>query len=177
MDSGEPESARPSWMPADGVLAAIVPVSRFLIRAQHLVVALSHVAAYPNGCMLEMQAGVRAGVRGLDIHARDAFDSLVFALRFGDDITAVMDDDAPWRALGQGPLMLMRYGLQSTAGPDGGTGWRSDGALRLWLHPLPPAVTGTLSIIAPDPGPELAACPVDGRAIVAAARHAQPYWP
>ncbi len=100
-----------------------------------------------------------------------------FALRFGDDITAVMDDDAPWRDLGQGPLMLMRYGLQSTAGPDERTGWRADAALRLWLHPLPPPVTGTLSIIAPRLGPELGACPVDGRAIVAAAEHAQPYWP
>ena len=164
-------------MPADGVLAAIVPAGRFLIRAQHLVVALSHVAAYPNGCMLEVQVGARTGVRGLDPHAHEAFDPLVFELRFGDDITAVMDDDAPWRALGQGPLMLMRYGLQSTAGPDEETGWRADGALRLWLHPLPPPVTGTLSIIAPSLGPEPAACPVDGRAVVAAAGHAQPYWP
>jgi hypothetical protein len=79
-------------MPADGVLAAIVPAGRFLIRAQHIVVALSHVAVYPNGCMLEMQISARAGGHGLDINARDALGRLVFAARFGNRITAVMDD-------------------------------------------------------------------------------------
>jgi hypothetical protein len=59
MDDGEPDFGRPSWMPPEDVLPAIVPIGQFLIRAQRIVVALSHLSVYPNGCMLDVRAFAR----------------------------------------------------------------------------------------------------------------------
>jgi hypothetical protein len=156
------------------MLAAIVPVGRFLIRTRPLVVALSHVAVYPGGCMLEAQLAGLAGEDGEDgpqLHDDDAFGHIVFAVRFGEDVTAVLDG---WHHLARnsGPLQLSQHGFQTSASDN-----RADSSRSLWLHPLPPPRAGTLSIIAPDLGPQLTACPLDGRAIAAAAGHAQPYWP
>ena len=61
-------------LPQYNTLPAIVPVGRFLIRTQHLIVALSHVAIYPSGCMLEVQISGKAGGDSQQIHSRDAFD-------------------------------------------------------------------------------------------------------
>ena len=100
----------------------------------------------------------------------DAFDLLVFAVRFGEDITAVLDG---WHhiARNRGPLQLSQLGAET-----GASASRADSARSLWLHPLPPPRGGLLSILAPDIGPQLA-CPLDGRAIAVAAEQAQPYWP
>ena len=68
-------------LPQYDVLPAIVPVGRFLIRMQRLVVTLSHMAAYPNGCMLEVQISGTAGGDGPPMHSSDAFDHLVFGVR------------------------------------------------------------------------------------------------
>jgi hypothetical protein len=179
MEDGEPEPARPAWMPTSDVLPTIVPAGRFLIRSQHVIAALSHALAYPNGCMLEVWVCARPGAQGIDIGRlgplEDPFERLVFAVAFGDQAAAVMDDERPWHAPGQ--LVLVRYGMQVSAGGDGWTAERADAVLRLWLHPLPPPVAGTLSIVAPDLGPGQVACPLDGPALAAAAGQAQPYWP
>jgi hypothetical protein len=158
-------------LPEYDVLPAIVPVGRFLIRTQHLIVALSHLAVYPNGCMLEVQISGKAGGGGLQMHSSDDFDRLVFAVRFGKDITAVLDG---WHhiARNSGPLQLSQRG-----GESGESASRADSTRSLWLNPLPPPQAGTLSILAPDLGPQLTACPLDGRTITAAAEQAQPYWP
>jgi len=157
-------------MPRDDMLPAVVPVGRFLIQTGYLIVALSHLAVYPSGCMLEVQISGKAGGHGPQIHSHDAFDRLVFAVRFGAEITAVMDG---WHhiARNKGPLQLSQAGSEC-----GESASRADSSLWLWLHPLPPAQTGELSIIAPDLGPQLGACPLDGQAIADAANHAQPYW-
>ena len=146
----------------------VVPVGRFLIKTEHLIVALSHLAVYPGGCILEVQISGKAGGMGPQMHSGDAFERLVFAARFGDEITAVLDG---WHhiARNKGPLQLSVSGSET-----GESASRADSRLLLWLHPLPPPQEGTLSIIAPDLGP--AACTLDGRAIVAAAGQAQPYW-
>lgn len=44
MDNGEPGFGRPSSMPPDDVLAAIVPIEQFLIRAERMIVALSYLS-------------------------------------------------------------------------------------------------------------------------------------
>ena len=152
------------------MLPSVVPVGRFLIHTQHLIVALSHVAVYPSGCMLDVRISGKAGGQGPEIHSCDAFDRLVFAVRFGEQITAVMDG---WHhiARNNGPLQLSERGAET-----GASASRADSTRSLWLHPLPPPQAGTLSILAPDIGPQLA-CPFDGRAIVAAAEHARPFWP
>lgn len=148
----------------------VVPVGRFLIQTQHLIVALSHLAVYSSGCILEVQISGKAGGQDPQMHSRDAFDGLVFAARFGEEITAVLDG---WHhvARNRGPLQLSH-----SASETGESASRADSRLSLWLHPLPPPQAGSLSIIAPDLGPQLAACPLDGQAIVAAAEQAQPYW-
>src|SRR5215469_10812863 len=117
MKSGEAEPGRPAWMPTPDVLPAVVPGGRFLIRSHHIVVALSHVLVYPNGCLLEVQACARAGAQGLGAGHfgpfEDPFGPLVFAVDFGDQAAAVIDDERPWHATGQ--LVLMRYGTQVSA--------------------------------------------------------------
>jgi hypothetical protein len=108
MQNGEPDFGRPSWMPPNDVLPAIVPIGQFLIRAGRVIVALSHVGAYPNGCMLE----VRASARGHEA-APDAFENTVFRTQFGAETTAVTHDKtAPrWRPDGTPSLVLIQYGL------------------------------------------------------------------
>lgn len=162
-------------MPADDVLAVILPVGRFLVRAPQLIVALSHIAAYPNGCMLHMLVSTRSGGHGLDHRdVGDGFERMAFAVRFGTETSAVTDQEEPWRrrSRGEDALLLVRYGYQ---GSHGGAGGETTGEMKLWLHPLPPRQAGTLEIVAPDLGPLLTGCPLDGHAIVAAAAKAQPY--
>jgi len=171
MENSEPDIGRPSWMPPADALAAVVPAGQFLIRAERVVVALSHVSVYPNGCMLE----VRASARGHDA-AADVFERIVVAVLFGAAGTAVMwDKTAPRRRLdGTLALVLEQYSLQGsvTAQDDR----RADCALGMWLYPLPPPERGTLSIVSPNLAAGPASCRLDGRAIVAAAARAQPYW-
>jgi hypothetical protein len=157
-------------LPLYDTLPGIVPVGRFLISTDHLVVALSHVAVYPSGCMLHVQISSKAGGDGPELLSSDAFDHLVFAARFGEDITAVLDG---WHHISRnrGPLRLSQHGAET-----GSSASRADSTRSLWLDPLPPPQAGTLSILEPDIGPQLA-CPLDGRAIAAAAEQAQPYWP
>ena len=173
MENGEPDFGRPSWMPADDVLPAIVPAGRFLMRAERMIVALSHLSVYPNGCMLD----VRASARGRDV-AFDVFERMVFTARFGAEIIAVMHDKAAprWRPDGNPALVLMQYGQEGGRTALSAGDRRVDGTLRLWLYPLPPPGPGTLSIVSPSLGPGPASCPLDGRAIIAAAAEAQPCW-
>jgi hypothetical protein len=173
MENGEPDFGRPSWRPPDDVLPAIVPIGQFLIRAGRVVVAVSHGSVYPNGCMLD----VRASARGHDA-APDVFENIVFTAQFGAGTTAVTyDKRSPGRLPGGKPaLVLMQYGLQGDFTVDNEDDRKADYTLRLWLCPLPPPEPGTLSIVWPGLGPGPASCSLDGRAIVAAAAEAQPYW-
>ena len=71
--------------------------------------------------------------------------------------------------------MLMQYGHEGDRAELSPGDRRVKSTLRLWLYPLPPPEPGTLSISSPDLGPGQGSCPLDGRAIVAAATEAQPY--
>jgi hypothetical protein len=112
MDNGEPGVARPSWMPPGDVLAAIVPAGQFLIHSERLIVALSRVSAYPNGCMLDL----RASARGRDA-APGVFDRAVLAVQFGTGSTAVMWDKTAPRRLPDCTLaqVLEQYDLQGNS--------------------------------------------------------------
>jgi hypothetical protein len=173
MENGEPDFGRPSWMPPDDVLPAIVPIGWFLLRTEPMIVALSHLSVYPNGCILD----VRANARGRDV-AFDVFEHMVFETRFGTEIIAVMWDKTPprWRPDGKPALVLMQYGHQGSHTALSAEDHRVDSTLQLWLYPLPPPEPGTLSIVSPGLVPGPASCPLDGCAIVAAAAGAQPYW-
>lgn len=175
MENGGPDFGHPSWMPPDDMLAATVPVGQFLVRTERMIVALSHVSVYPNGCMLD----VRASARGGDVPF-DVFERIVFSARFGAGTTAAMNDNDPYRWPSQGQdvlaLKLMLYGQDGSSTDLSGEDRRADCTLWLWLHPLPPPEPGTLSIVSPYLGSEPASCPLDGQAIVAAGTAAQPYW-
>jgi hypothetical protein len=153
--------------PGQNVLPAVVPVGRFLIQSERLVVGLTHVLAYPTGCTLEIRES------SLDGDSTDIFDRMVFSARFGAVTARLYDKTAPrWTPDGAPALMLTESGSERT----GGRG-RADGIRSLWLCPLPPAELGSLSVVSADLGPELGSCPLDGAAIVAAGGSAKPYWP
>ena len=173
MENGEPDFGHSSWMPPDDVLSAIVPIGQFLIRAERVIVALSHVSVYPNGCMLDL----RASARGHDA-ASNIFENMAFTAQFGTGTNVVMHDKTSPRSRpdGKPALVLMQYGLEGDFNVADEDDRRADCTLRLWLYPLPPPEPGTLSIVLPSLGPGPASCPLDGRAIVAGAAEAQPYW-
>jgi hypothetical protein len=172
MENGEPGFGRPSWMPPDDVLPAIVPIGRFLIRAGRVIVALSHLSVYPNGCMLDLRANARGHEATVDV-----FERVVFTAQFGAGTIAVMNDKTVpgWQPDGKPSLVLVQYGLEGDFTVASEDDRRADCTLRLWLHPLPPPEPGTLSIVSPSLGS--ASCPLDGQAIAAAAAKARPYWP
>lgn len=173
MGNGESDLARPSWMPSDEVLAAIVPVGQFLARTERVIVALSHVSVHPNGCMFD----VRASARGTSV-AWDVFERMVFTAGFGAGITAAMDDEEPFRrrSRGEDAFVLLKYGQEGDGTVLNANDRRVNCTLRLWLYPLPPPEPGTLSVTSPDLGLELASCPLDWPTIVAAGAGARPYW-
>lgn len=173
MENGEPDFGRPSWRPPDDVLAAIVPVGQFLVRAGRVIVALSHVSVYPNGCMLDVRASARGSAAAVEV-----FENLEFTAQFGAGTTAVTYDkrSPDWPPGGRAALVLMQYGLEGDFTAASEDDRKADCTLRLWLYPLPPPELGTLSIVSPSLGPGPASCPLDGQAIAAAAAEAQPYW-
>lgn len=119
-------------LPLYDTLPAIVPVGRFLVRTPNLVVALSHVAVYGGGCMLHVQISGKVGGDGPQMSSSDDFDRLVFAARFGEGITAVLDG---WHhiARNRGLLQLSQRGSET-----GASHTRADSTRSVWLHPLPP---------------------------------------
>lgn len=167
MDDAWLDSAEFDRAPGD-VLPVIVLAGQFLVRTERLIVALSHLSVYANGCALQ----VLGCARGPGVVFRD-FDRLVFTVRFAAEQATLYDKTAPqWLPDGSPALQLTQLGTE--------TGWsdqRADCRLQLWLSPLPPPVPGTLSVVSPEPGTRRASCPLDGRAIAAAATGAQPFWP
>jgi len=153
--------------PSNDVLAAIMPVGVFLIHTERIVVALSHLSVYPNGCSLE----VRESALGLDTF--DIFERMMFIAQFGAETTAKLwDKTAPrWLPDGKPALMLTEHGYEAY----GGSG-RVHRTHKLWLAPLPPPEPGLLSVVSTDVGSGPYGCPLDGRAIAAASAEAKPYW-
>ena len=159
-------------MPPDDVLPAIVPVGRFLVRAEPIMIALSHVSVYPDGCVLAVRASGRGLCGGRD--AFGTFERLIFTAHFGPDVTTrLYDKTAPSRKPDGSPaLTLAPLGQESSAGEG-----KVDSQITLWLSPLPPPERGTLSVDSPELGIDAASCLLDGAAIVNARAAAQPYWP
>jgi hypothetical protein len=151
----------------DNMLPAIVPAGQLLVRTERLIVALSHVGVYPGGCVLELLGCARGPEASFDDFWR-----LIFTVQFGTEHASLYDKTAPrWRPDGSPALLLTPGGMEGSQ-----TDQRVDVRLPLWLSPLPPPMPGTLSLARRDPRAGSASCPLDGRAIVAAATGAQPYW-
>ncbi len=120
-----------------GRLLAGVPLELVLAQSETVAVALSRLAACPDGFEAELATVVvgdddfdppwRPPVRGRRRGAPD--EEMRFGVRYADGSKAELD--APWRAPGeraQGPVI-------HPAGGSGGEGeWRQE----LWFWPLPP---------------------------------------
>jgi hypothetical protein len=153
--------------PPDNMLPAIVPAGQLLVRTERLIIALSHLAVYPGGCVLELLGSARGREASFDDFSR-----LVFTVQFGTERASLYDKTAPqWRPDGSPALLLTPCGMEGSQ-----TDQLVDVRLPLWLSPLPPLTPGTLTLARRDPRVGSASCPLDGRAIAAAARGAQPYW-
>ncbi|MBO0839043.1 MAG: hypothetical protein J2P28_26520 [Actinobacteria bacterium] len=166
MDNETPVDRWPRLPPAD-VLPAIVPAGHFLIRTERVILALSHLSVYPDGCALELLGRARGPEATIDDFWR-----LVFTVEFGAERATLYDKTAPhWRPDGGPALQLTPGGTEGTQ-----TNHRIEVSLPLWLSPLPPAVAGSLSLERRETGAGPVSCPLDGEAIVAAAGLAQPFW-
>jgi hypothetical protein len=146
-----------------------------IARSDRAVVAVRQVLAFPVGVQVDVEAHGRGpSLRGASAARTDpASDGgLRFRLRFSDGREAAQDDDAGLRG-GRGPTLMASGTEESYGGPHN----REDIRLSLWAWPLP------------APGPLILTCTwsrlglldaslvLDGAAVLAAARDAEPFWP
>ncbi len=188
------EPVRQPWMgPSEDVLGATVPIGLVLARSESVVIALTHVTTYPDGCSLVLRvAGRRAGMReddwweladaafGHGHPRRRRGDGLPdsrrrYAVRFGDGRTATTLASFPHWMPDEEPTPPVLYGHGSSGGSSGDGGFQIDE--QLWLWPLPPAEPFELITEWPLAGIPVTIAELDGAAITAAAAQAIPYWP
>jgi hypothetical protein len=194
----ETEFSRPRWFePPDDVLGVVVPCEMFVARTPNVVIALTHVRAYPEGCVLATHVAGRMG----DLEEDDWHDILDVAfhggrsryyrhrggkpsdtvrrygVRFADGRTATTLDRIPPPPSGAtdhvptGPILTERSG--------GGGSSRTffDHREELWLWPLPPAERFEIIVEWPIGRVPVTIAELDGAVINEAASRARPYWP
>ncbi|WP_282106625.1 MULTISPECIES: hypothetical protein [unclassified Crossiella] len=180
-----PRAARPVWLgPPEDVPGVLVPLEAVVTRTDNAVVLVVGARAYPNGCQVEARvAARRAGL------AEDAWWELHDGLfgahrrRWKRDPTTEsaphfsirLADGTEVAAVGSAPEEQPAAALL-VCSPDGGTAdsGRVDSHFQLWLHPLPDTEF-ELRIEWASAGINTTA-KIDGAAIAAAARRAEPYW-
>ncbi len=144
-------------------------------RSDRAVVATRQVVAFPTGVQVEVDAHARgtpaAPTPPTAFHELLREPDLRFRLRFSDGREAAQDDEAGLRTA-RGPI-LMVSGCESSRGSQDG----EDAHLILWAWPLPPSGPVQLTCSWPSYGLRDASLVLDGDLIVAAALHAQPFWP
>ncbi len=167
-----------SWVaPPTDVLGRAVPIQVFVARTARAVVALEHVVAYAEGCVLTLHLAVRRGAQD-----DSAWDDVVgpagglkVGVRFpdGSRATTVEHPFRGWAHPTDRPErpMLVECGSESSSDAH-----HFDCHQRLWLWPLPRPVTFDLVVEWPAVGIDQTSAPIDGSAIVHAAQHATPFW-
>jgi hypothetical protein len=158
-------------------------------RNDRVVVVVRELRAYPTGFEITVEGHLRfgeqppedalelSGDRDLDLTdstgvGRDRFDGPRFGVRFSDGRATVLGDASGAR--NAGPMMIVRFSERSRGGPDDG----DDVRMSLWVWPLPPPGVVQLTctwVMGGSDGPPLG-IDLDGDAIRAAARRAEPYW-
>jgi hypothetical protein len=184
----------PPWRaPPVNAVGSAVPLQRFLVRTDSLVVALTSVVAYSSGCRFGFRVAAR--VSALDRADRRRLRAVFLGdhsdlpgssapdepfrcgIRFADGFTVTSVDNPPlWDPISpmrpEGPV-LVEYGAI-------GTTIEAD-ELRCepgyWLWPLPPPQPFALVVDWPAAGIRQTEVELDGAAIVAAAEAAEPLWP
>lgn len=178
-----------SWQgPPTDVLGQVVPIQRYVGRTDHAVVALHHVTAFREGCVLTLRLAVRRGALddsawasvlgnhlGSDPDLAATGAGLKFGVRFpdGSRATTVEHGFRGWAHPSDRPEppMLVEAGSESS-----GNDRYCDSHQRLWLWPLPPPVPFEFVVEWPSMGLDLTSTTLDGNGIVQAAERALPLW-
>jgi hypothetical protein len=175
--------------PPIDVLGQTVPVQQFAARSHHVVVAVQHMIAFAEGCVIVLRLAARRGSLPIavwerligehlgadpDITANDPY-GLKFGVRFPDGSKATsVDHPFPgWSdpADRPRPPMLVEAGSDSSSNDEQ---YRCNH--ELWLWPLPPPAAFELIIQWHGMGIEQTAVALDGAAVVRAAKYAIPLW-
>ncbi|MFI7612328.1 hypothetical protein ACIBP6_14005 [Nonomuraea terrae] len=197
--AGPPPRARtglPAWFapPADE-MGVVVQAGVVAARSTNVAVAVPAVRAYTSGCSIDVEILVRQA----ELSPDDAWElhMSVFPMahvmsRGGDRLPdrllrfGVRYADGT-KATTVGMSWDLRPGQEPPPGPR--LSWFPSAvavrvndevhvhASALWLWPLPPEETFELAMEWPLGGIDLTFAPLDGSAIVAAARRVEPYWP
>lgn len=174
--------------PPQHALGGVVPVQRFAVQTAHAVIALPHITAYPEGCVLALHAAVRRD--GLDEEtwllasevrrARDpewARTDLRASVRLsGGTVVTALGGSALGRARAAGPGGAYRL---TPAGHQSSTSGHQfhQRQLQLWFSPLPPPGPFAFTVEWPCLGISPASLMLDGTAVRQAAWRSLPYWP
>lgn len=179
----------PSWLgPPRDVLGHVVPVQQLVARTEHTVIALHHVVAFPQGCVLALRLALRRG--SLDDSAWESVvgnhpeyvpdstateEGLKFGVRFPDGSKATTVEHAfrGWAPPSDKPErpMLVEAGSDSSSNDQ-----YYDSHQRLWLWPLPPPDPFEFVVEWQSMGLALTSTTLDGEAVVRAADRAMPFW-
>lgn len=192
-DDEEMDGEMPPWMQSpEWLLPAIVPDRRVLVREGPVAIVLSHIDAYPMGIGLVLRV-VGRRPEGMSreewwtIHealmdgpygpmgGSSADQPLRFGLQYADG-TKVTDSgdygpDHDHLSPPGGPLIVHDEG----GGSGGGRTVIMDHSL--WVWPLPPAESFDLVFEWRAMGIELTRVSIDGAAIAAASKRAEPLFP
>lgn len=184
----------PPWRgPPANAVGSAVPLQRFLVRTDCLVVALTSVVAYPSGCQFGFRVAAR--VSALDRtdrkRLRAAFvgddpdplepglpdEPFRCGIRFADGTKVASVDDPPfWDPTlplrPEGPVLVESGAIGTTIEADGL--WCDPG---YWLWALPPPEPFALVVDWPAAAIPQTEVELDGAAIVAAGESAEPLWP
>jgi hypothetical protein len=166
----------PEWVMPPQMIGAQVSGPQLIARSERAVVVTRQVLAFPTGVQVEVEAHAR-GARAAPPSAavfddRPRETDLRFRLRFSDGREAAQDDEAGLRT-GRGPILMLSRSENSYGGPEE----CEDAHLILWAWPLPPSGPVDLTCSWPSYGLRDTSLVLDGDAILAAAVHAQPFWP
>ncbi|MCW2929064.1 MAG: hypothetical protein JWM19_26 [Actinomycetia bacterium] len=179
-----------AWQgPPTDILGRAVPIQQFVARTDHTVVALQHVIAFPEGCILTLHVAVQRG--SLDEPAWNGLVENPFAadpeltpteghlklgVRFPDGSRATTVDHAfrGWAHPTDRPEPPM---LIEADGESSSSNRVYHGRRQLWLWPLPPPDPFEFVIEWHSMGIGTTSILLDGGAIVRAAQQALPYWP
>jgi len=165
-----------SWGgPPVDVLGCVVGARGIVGRGRLGVVALEHVVAFSEGCVLTLLLAFRGARDAAVWEAEFGGHDARFGVRFPDGrrATTVGHSFVGWARSTDRPEapMLVEVGAESSSD-------RYDYRCRqqLWLWPLPPAADFELVVAWPAAGLDETAMIVDGRAVVEASARAQPFW-
>jgi hypothetical protein len=180
-----------AWQgPPSDILGYPAPIQQFVVRTNHVVVALQQVIAFREGCSFHLHVAVRrdsmdeaawkdlceSHAMGWGLHPKPTDADLKLGVRFPDGSKATTVDNAfrGWRHPAHRPEAPALNEVTNTANSSDQF-YRSD--RQFWLWPLPQPGPFEFVIEWRKMGVDITSTTVDGSAIVEAAERALRYWP